>query len=202
MNATTRHSRGWRTLLLLAALFFVPLAVSFLLYYGGDGLGPSGRTNVGDLLDPARPLPQLVLPLANGGATAPDFLQGKWTWAYLGNGRCDKRCRQALYLTRQSRIALNKDLDRVQRVFLATADCCDRAFLQAKHPDLLVVDAGGGRADALLALFPAYGKAPGAAGRIYLIDPLGNLLMSYSAQAPDEALLLDLRKLLKLSHIG
>lgn len=205
MNATTTpaQARGRRTLLLIAALFLVPLVASFLLYYGADGFGPSGRTNKGDLLDPARPLPRLALPLANGGATAAEFLQGKWTWAYVGDGRCNERCRQALYLTRQSRLALNKDLDRVQRVFLATTDCCDRAFLQAEHPDLLVVDAGDRRADALLAPFPVYdGVALANAGRIYLIDPLGNLLMSYGPQAPDKALLQDLKKLLKLSHIG
>ena len=40
------------------------------------------------------------------------------------------------------------------------------------------------------------------AGRIYLIDPLGNLLMSYAPTAPDKALLSDLKKLLRLSHIG
>lgn len=205
MNASTtpEQARGRRTLLLIAALFFIPLVASFLLYYGADGLGPSGRTNKGDLLDPARPLPRLVLPLADGNTTGPDFLRGKWTWAYVGDGRCDERCRQALYLTRQSRIALNKDLDRVQRVFLATADCCDLAFLQAEHPDLLVVDAGDRRADALLAPFPVYdGVELARAGRIYLIDPLGNLLMSYGPEAPDKAPLQDLKKLLKLSHIG
>jgi cytochrome oxidase Cu insertion factor (SCO1/SenC/PrrC family) len=202
-STTPGQARGRRTLLLIAALFLVPLLVSFLLYYGAGGFGPSGRTNKGDLLDPARPLPQLVLPLAEGGATVPGFLQGKWTWAYVGDGRCDERCRQALYLTRQSRIALNKDLDRVQRVFLVTSGCCDRAFLQAEHPDLLVVDAGDGRADDLLAPFPVYDDvAPASAGRIYLIDPLGNLLMSYGPTAPDKALLQDLKKLLKLSHIG
>jgi hypothetical protein len=55
----------------------------------------------------------------------------------------------------------------------------------------------------LLATFPAYADGPvGSAGRIYLVDPLGNLFMSYPADAPDKALLTDLRKVLKLSHIG
>jgi cytochrome oxidase Cu insertion factor (SCO1/SenC/PrrC family) len=205
MNDTTSpgQARGRRTLLLIAALFLVPLIASFVLYYGAGGLGPGGRTNKGDLLDPARPLPSLALPLADGGMTAPDFLRGRWTWAYVGDGRCDERCRQALYLTRQSRLALNKDLDRVQRVLIATSGCCDRTFLPAEHPDLLVVNADDPRAAALLAPFPVYdGVALPGAGRIYLIDPLGNLLMSYGPDAPDKALLQDLKKLLKLSHIG
>ena len=64
---------------------------------------------------------------------------------------------------------------------------------------------GAERADAqaLLAKFPVYdGVAPTAAGRLYLIDPLGNLVLSYSAAAPDKALLTDVKKLLRLSHIG
>ena len=60
----------------------------------------------------------------------------------------------------------------------------------------------GPGAAALLATFPTYADAPGGAGRLYLVDPLGNLMMSYPRQAPDKALLTDIRKLLRLSHIG
>ena len=124
---------------------------------------------------------------------------------YVGDGACDERCRKALYLTRQSRIALNKDMDRVQRVFLVDEGrCCDSAFFAQEHPDLLVAEAAGDRTRlALLEPFPAYADGPvGSAGRIYLVDPLGNLLMSYPASAPDKALLTDVKKLLRLSHIG
>ena len=55
----------------------------------------------------------------------------------------------------------------------------------------------------LLGAFPKYGATPvETAGRIYIVDPLGNLMMSYAPNAPQKALLEDLRKLLKLSHIG
>ena len=195
--------RGRRQLLALAALFFVPLAVAFWMYYGPTGWRPAGDASKGDLIDPARPLPEIALPTMDGGTTAPAFLRGKWTMLYVGDGLCDERCRKALYLTRQSRIALNKDMDRVQRVFLVTDRCCDRAFLAAEHPDLVVARVEDAASAALLGPFPVYGGVPlAAAGRIYLVDPLGNLLMSYAATAPDKALLADLKKLLRLSHIG
>ena len=195
--------RGRRQLLALAALFFVPLALAFWMYYGPTGWRPSGDASKGDLVDPARPLPQIALPMMDGGTTAPTFLQGKWTMLYVGDGLCDDACRKALYLTRQSRIALNKDMDRVQRVFLVTQRCCDRGFLAAEHPDLLVARVDDPAAAALLEPFPAYDGVPvAAAGRIYLVDPLGNLLLSYAPSAPDKALLADLKKLLRLSHIG
>jgi len=195
--------RGRRQLLALAALFFVPLAVAFWMYYGPTGWRPAGDASKGDLIDPARPLPEIALPTMDGGTTAPAFLRGKWTMLYVGDGLCDERCRKALYLTRQSRIALNKDMDRVQRVFLVTDRCCDRAFLAAEHPDLVVARVEDAASAALLGPFPVYGGVPlAAAGRIYLVDPLGNLLMSYAPDAPDKALLTDVKKLLRLSHIG
>lgn len=195
--------RGRRQLLALAALFFVPLGIAFWMYYGPTGWRPAGDASKGDLIDPARPLASLALPTMDGAATDAGFLRGKWTMLYVGDGLCDDRCRQALYLMRQSRIALNKDMDRVQRVFLVTDRCCDRSFLAGEHPDLLVARVEDAAAAALLEPFPSYDGVPvAAAGRIYLVDPLGNLLMSYAPAAPDKALLSDLKKLLRLSHIG
>jgi hypothetical protein len=128
-NDPASVKRGRRQLLALAALFFVPLALAFWMYYGSGAWRPGGDVSKGDLIDPARPLPQLSVPTMQGAATRADFLLGKWTMLYVGDGLCDERCRKALYLMRQSRIALNKDMDRVQRVFLVTSRCCDREFL-------------------------------------------------------------------------
>jgi cytochrome oxidase Cu insertion factor (SCO1/SenC/PrrC family) len=205
MNAPDPHAvrRGRRQLLLLAALFFVPLAVAFWMYYGPTGWRPAGDASKGDLIDPARPLAEIALATPDGTQTEPGFLRGKWSIVYIGDGLCDDRCRKALYLTRQSRVALNKDMDRVQRVFLVTARCCDRGFLAAEHPDLVVARVDDEASAALLEPFPTYGGMPLAdAGRIYLVDPLGNLMMSYAPTAPDKALLTDVKKLLRLSHIG
>jgi hypothetical protein len=195
--------RGRRQVLALAALFFVPLAVAFWMYYGPAGWRPSGDASKGDLIEPARPLAEIALATADGKLTDARFLRGKWSMVYVGDGLCDDRCRAALYLTRQSRIALNKDMDRVQRVFLVTGRCCDRGFLAQEHPDLIVARVDDDASAALLEPFPTYGGVPLAdAGRIYLVDPLGNLLMSYAPTAPDKALLTDVKKLLRLSHIG
>jgi len=101
----TAVRRGRRQLLGLAALFFVPLAVAFWMYYGPTGWRPAGDASKGDLIDPARPLAVLALTTADGTQTKPDFLRGKWSMVYVGDGLCDDRCRKALYLTRQSRIA-------------------------------------------------------------------------------------------------
>jgi hypothetical protein len=95
-------------------------------------------------------------------------------------------------------VALDRDMDRVQRVLIADPDCCDAWFVHEQHPDLITVRAAAAAAP-LLALLP--GQDP-TAPRIYLIDPLGNLMMSYAADAPPKGMLEDMKRLLRLSSIG
>jgi hypothetical protein len=216
-SASTIRARGAqrRTLLLLILLFFAPLGLAFLFYYGHLGWRPAGHVNHGELIAPARPLPAVALPIAGPtGADArvsPDFLKGKWTLLYVGPGACPEQCRTELYYTRQVRTALNRDMDRVQRVFIAEGDCCDMNFLHEQHRDLVTVRATP-EAAPLLALLPAPAapaapatadsSAPGTGDRIYLIDPLGNLMMWYPPQTPFKGMLEDLKRLLGLSHVG
>ena len=199
--------RQRRMLIGLALLFFAPLGLAFYLYYGHGGWLPGGRVNAGDLIDPARPLPSLTLPLWNSGNTHPNFLQGKWTFLQVVQGPCGPPCRARLYDTRQVRLALDRDMNRVQRVFIAEPECCDAQFLREQHPDLIAIRAGT-EAAPLLALLPP-GALPAAADsrpaeppRVYLIDPLGNLMMSYAAGVKAKGMLEDMKRLLRLSSIG
>jgi cytochrome oxidase Cu insertion factor (SCO1/SenC/PrrC family) len=195
----TPISQSRRRVLWLAAFFFIPLALSFLLYYG-DLWRPKNTTNKGDLITPARPLPAIALTLADGSQSAPDILNGKWTWAYVGDGQCDARCRVALADIRQARLLLVEKKDRVQRAFFATGECCDIEYLRREHPGLIVARFEMPAFTAPFALSAT--DKPETAGRIYLIDPLGNLMMSYGPDAPSMGLLEDIKKLLNLSHIG
>jgi cytochrome oxidase Cu insertion factor (SCO1/SenC/PrrC family) len=209
-DPVSAHDRRQRRMLIAIALFFfAPLAVSFLLYYGSGGWRPGRQVNRGDLINPARPLPEVRLPVARGAAesapqevTKADFLKTKWTLLYWGAGRCTERCRTNLYNMRQVRLLLNRNMDRVQRVFIAQGECCDWPYLQHDHPDLLTV-LGTPDAAPLLGLLPAFdGISPAAADRIYIVDPLGNLMMSYPPDANPKGMLEDLKRLLGLSQVG
>lgn len=197
-----QRARQRRALIGLALLFFAPLALAFLLYYGSSWR-PGSRVNHGDLIDPPVPLPEVALPRVTQPGAAPEMtsaalLRGKWTLLYLGAGSCSESCRADLYNTRQVRAALGADRERVQRVFLAEGACCDLEWLRTQHPDLLTVQASASAAP-LIALLRG-GTLD--ADRIYLIDPLGNLMMSYAADARPKGMLEDLKKLLRLSHVG
>ena len=200
----TRPKRG--VLLLLVLLFFAPLLLAFVLYYG-SGWRPIGRTNHGELIEPARTLPLVALPqvaLAPGAApggdalTAADVLTGKWSLIYVNSGDCNADCRNTLYFMRQTHLGLANLAARVQRVFLVTADCCDRDYLAREQPGLITLNADGAAAAPLLAQFPPERRA----SSIFVVDPRGNLMLRYDAHDDPKGLRNDLKKLLTLSHIG
>jgi hypothetical protein len=190
------RARNLRTLAVLAGIFLAPLLASFWMYYATDWR-PAGRVNHGELITPPQALPRVDLAVVSGGAH-PELFHRHWTLVYIGRGTCDETCRQALLLMRQTRLSLNTEMTRVERVFLATADCCARSFLDEQHPGLVVVDASAPQASTLLSRFPAVQRETS----LFIVDPLGNLMMSYDVRQNPKGLLQDLQKLLRLSHIG
>ncbi len=188
--------RGRRTLLIVAAVFLLPLAVAFALYYG-ELWRPAHSSNKGQLIQPARTLVVQGLRRPDGSPAGADVFAGKWSVVYIGDGACDAACRAALVIGRQSRLALNNEMTRVQRLFLATGNCCAGEYFAAEQPGLIALDASSAGAGALLAQFP-----PERSGALFIVDPLGNLMMRHEAKTMTKDLLTDLKKLLKLSHIG
>jgi hypothetical protein len=215
--ATPATPAGARSLLpaIVLVLFAAPLAVAFWLYYGSNWR-PSLRTNHGQLIEPVVVLPRQALPSALGAsAPAPVALRGKWSLVVIGAGEsgCDADCRGALVYARQTWLSLAELRDRVQRVLLAGAGCCDEAYLLREHEGLRVARAAdaaaaatadapadapaGTAAAALLRAFPQPHR-----GGIFIVDPLGNLMMRYDVRQDPKGLRVDLKKLLELSHIG
>lgn len=190
------HRRNFRTVFALGGLFLLPLLLSFWLYYGLHW-HPRGTTIHGELIEPLRTVTDVTLPDA-AGVPRHDIFRGHWTLVYIGDGACDADCRTTLFFMRQTRLSLGKDMTRVERVFLAPTRCCDRGFLAGEHPGLRVFDASPAAAQPLLAQFPADGRARA----LYIVDPLGNLVMRYDARLPPKGLLEDLKHLLQLSQIG
>jgi len=190
------RARGRRTLLIVAAVFLLPVVVAFTLYYG-KLWRPADSSSKGELIDPARPLVAGGLRHPDGAPADPQALTGKWTLLYIGDGRCDDACRTALVFGRQTRLALNNEMTRVQRVFLATGNCCDTDYFAREQAGLVALDASAPEAAALLAQFPEAREHT-----LFIVDPLGNLMMRHDSSVTTKGLLSDLKKLLKLSHIG
>ena len=181
-----KTGRGRPLFLLLLLVFAAPLGLAFWLYYGSSWR-PAARNNHGMLIEPARPLAH------------PGVLVGKWSLVVIGNGEsgCDTSCRDTLIYARQTWLSLGKYASRAQRVLLTGGACCDEQYLQHEHQGLVLLRATTADMLALLQAFPAP-----LAHSIFIVDPLGNLMMRYDAQADPKGLREDLKKLLDLSHIG
>ena len=169
-------------------------------YFAAEGVGAT--TNAGTLISPARPLQLVGLQRADGTTFGDEQLRGHWTFVLFAPGDCNQECQQQLYLTRQTRLAMSKDIRRVQRLLVLaqepSADLAGR--LAEEHPDLHWV-VHNARAASLLQGF--VGQSFGYQGAQYfLVDPLGNLMMFYDLAVPAKGVRKDLQKLLKISQIG
>jgi hypothetical protein len=181
-------SRGRRTLLLIAAVVVAPIVASYLAYY----LFPrEERVNYGTLL-PTVPAPAIQGTRDDGSPFRLEELRGRWVLLASGRGECDSACERKLYAIRQARTMQGKDQDRIVRVWIVVGDSAPAATLLAKHSGLVVVRAAE-TAPAMLS---------GGADSLYLIDPLGNLVLSFPDDPDIKGIANDLTRLLKASRIG
>ena len=192
---------SWRQrlfLLLIIACFALPLVTAWLLV---DRWRPAGSVQHGELLDPAHPL-DLRFDLVAGSRVDNATLRGRWVLVYLGSAeQCDLHCQTALYDIRQVRLALGKDISRVVTLLLLDAipEKGLRQWLATEHATMLLGLADAKTRNSLPETFDQSGLS---GDWIYLLDPLGNLLMRYPVTVDPSGILKDLRRLLRLSEIG
>lgn len=183
MNTVTAPAAGRRTLLLLIALFLLPVAIGAGLY--AIGWRPARTVNYGELVRPPQPLPTEALDAAT---------RGHWLLVVADDHGCDDACRQRLWETRQVHVALAKEMDRVRRVLVTAEPLSDttRETIVRTYPDLVVDVPDAGR----------WQQTLGAGHGVFLVDPLGNLMMRYPDPPDPRGVHKDLERLLKYSWVG
>lgn len=181
-DAERARRHGRIKLLVLAAFFALPVAAGYFAY---SWWTPEKGSNYGELLSPVA--------LAEPTVAA---LKGKWIMLQLDSGACDAYCERKHYLMRQVRKAQGKDQMRIERLWLVT----DAA---APRKELLDAISGTRIERAASHRFSGFAAANGAlADHIYLIDPLGNLMMRFPRDPDPKGMIKDLQRLLKTSQIG
>ena len=173
--------RGRVKFALLGAFFLLPVAASWLAWR--FELVPGTTGNYGTLLAP-RPV---ALPL-------PGALKAKWVLVQFDGGACDARCERKHYFMRQVRRAQGKEMQRIARLWLVTDGVQPRPELLAAIEGTIAMPGG-----ALAATFPAEGAVT---DHIYLLDPLGNLMMRFPRDQDPSRVIKDLQRLLKVSSFG
>jgi len=219
-----------RTLWLVVAVCVAPVIASYFLYYGvrpegrtnyGDLLSPQVEVS-------AVATRVVVTPKAESGfldvlgalpaedsrralASLADF-RGRWLLVRVGPSACDASCEKQLWLMRQLRLTTGRDRDRVERIWLVTSSeaAAPAAQTLADHEGTWVVAV---EPDAV-AHWPVVVDAPSVAGspppvagspaasHLWLVDPLGNLMMRFPTDPDPAKMKKDLLKLLKASRVG
>jgi hypothetical protein len=197
--ATTPRKRSHRMLWLVLAVCASPIIASYFTYYV---IKPEKRNNYGTLIDQrAHPVPAMATTTLDGRPQALEQFKGKWVMLMVGPGACPDACQKQLFAMRQLRLMQGKEMDRIERVWLITD----------KEPlDTLVIREFDGthmlRADAatIASWLPADpGTTP--ADHIYMIDPLGHLMMRFPKDPEFKdvrKVYKDIYKLLKASSVG
>ncbi len=185
--------RGRLKLLLLAAFFAAPLALAWLAYRFEWGIGATG--NYGELVGPTH-LPEVALTALDGRQLSTSALRGKWLLVQFDAARCDPYCERKLYDMRQVRRALGKDMERVARLWVLTDSGAPAAGVLAAFEGTEVLRSDGGPFAA------AFGTPARLPDHIYLVDPMGNLMLRFPREPDPSKMLKDLKRLLKYSQIG
>ena len=197
--------RARRTFALLVVVFFAPVVLGWLVYQNAEQWAPKSTTNYGELVTPPRLLDEFGLRQLDGQPLGLDHLQGKWTLVYIGSSDCTVSCRDNLYKMRQVRLAMGEDMPRVQRLFVLTGTegLDDLHAVLKDYPGMIVASADAATLQEFIDQFelPGAGAAHDAQW-VYVVDPLGNLMMTYPADAAPKGMLKDLERLLRISQIG
>jgi cytochrome oxidase Cu insertion factor (SCO1/SenC/PrrC family) len=187
--AAERRRARWIALglFVFAAL---PVVAAFVAYFFWT---PKSGVNYGELIEP-RPSPEAPLTAPDGSTWRLSSLRGSWVLVQIGSGLCEEPCVKRLFAMRQSRLLQGREMGRVERVWVITDDARpDPELLQAYDGTRIARDTGGiGRQ------FPA--ERP--ADHIFLVDPLGNVMLRFPADPDPLGMSRDLARLLRVSHVG
>jgi len=174
-----------KELWVLLAMFVLPIVLGTLTYYYVVDEGVSSTVNYGEFVQPIITTEQSDIDLEGENT-----LQGLWTLAYVDQS-CDAACNTSIKNIKDTRILMNADMRRVQRI----AIIADSSGPSEIDEGLISATITG---DTVMARLKAYPQRS-----IFLIDPLGNIMLYYQPDSFDiKRVIKDLKRLFKYSRIG
>jgi hypothetical protein len=180
-------------MLLIFLVCAAPVIASYVTFYF---FRPDGRVNYGTLIEPAKPLPDASLTLLDGKPFRLSEFRGKWVLLTFDGGDCPGVCAEKLFKMRQVRTMQGKERERLERAWIITDQAQLSTQIIREHDGMKMLRAG---TSPLVGEFPADGERT---DHIYLIDPLGNLVLRYPDEPDIRGVANDLTRLLKASRIG
>lgn len=173
-----------KELWVLLASFVLPIALGTVLFYWNPAAFTGTTVNYGAFVNPIITTEEQDVRFSE---RTQGTLQGLWTLAYATN-TCDNACVQTLKDIKTIRVLMNEDMRRIQSMLLINGSTdIQEAGVMIAYPSATLSQK--------LAKFPN--------NTLFLIDPLGNVMLHYNPQnIVIKRVLKDLGRLFKYSRIG
>jgi hypothetical protein len=186
MSDEARRRSARRNLIALAAVALFPFAGSLALYLFWK---PGAHVNYGELIEP-------VTVAQAAGPRELQALRGKWVFLMVDGGACDDYCRRKLYVMRQVRLTQGKEMERIERAWLVDDGKAAPAEVLRDYAGTHLIDASGNP------LVPRLASGGSARDHLYIVDPLGNVMLRYPRDPDPSRVKKDMARLLRASRIG
>ncbi|MBX3629914.1 MAG: hypothetical protein KF908_08375 [Nitrosomonas sp.] len=180
-----------RKFILILVLLFSPVVISYTLFFMDYR---PGSINYGDLVE--------IKKLSGSGVTQDSNiilrmrdLHGKWVMLTVDSGNCDDACQKKLYYMRQVRTMQNKEMNRIERLWLIDDNVKADSELFKNYEGTFFVNALDSE---LLDQIPTREIQR---KHIYLIDPMGNLMMRFPENLEPRKMSDDIKRLLQVSQM-
>ncbi|WP_339843149.1 hypothetical protein [uncultured Halopseudomonas sp.] len=193
-SAPKAKPRGQLKLLAIVAIVVGPIFLAGLMAKLGMGI-PDSQTNRSDLIEPAISVEDWQLNIEPIGYGSP------WRLVVTSTGDCEAACMELVNEARQINVALGREAGRVEHLLALDVPASDQLVerLERDYPRLerarLDQDAYGRS----LAVHPQEWRE---GAQLWLIDPLGRVVLHQDPSEPGKQLLDDLKHLLKVSKVG
>ena len=198
----TGRKRNLTPFWIILAISGIPYVFSWIYFANIDSMPSVATSNRGELIDPVRSVTGMNLNLVDGSSLQTDTLQGNWTLLTAGSSDCDEACLKNVYYMRQVRRLMGEERQRIKRLFVLTDSDQLQDFTSKVEPygemDIVI----GSTIDKLDLLEKMTINGVSPENRIFILDPLANLIMVYQVDSDPEDIAKDFRRLLKVVRIG
>lgn len=198
MTEQAKPNGNGRTLLAMMVVFGAPTILALYLFFSGTWLKFGDASNMGNLVSPIRPVPDVTFKTSAGEPLALAELADNWIMITIANG-CDEACDNALYIMQQSRSAQAVNRQYVERILVLKGDVSQAEVMVDKYRGTKVITGDSASIATLEQTFA--GLEQGINGDIYLVDPKQHVMMTYNKDMPRESLLKDMEKLFKVNKM-
>lgn len=179
--------------------FVAPVVAAYALFF--LGVTPPAFSNKGELLSPIIDVESFALTDDNDELIGRDEITNhKWHMIYFAGASCDDACNQILYNMRQINIAVGKNANRLRRLVIHLEKPSDefQALIVKEYPEARHANANDEAIEtALQEVGPEF-----RSNEVYIMDPLGNIMLRFTQDQPYKDMLHDLNKMFKVSQIG